>query len=120
MHEFEVRVTYPAAYPMVPPAIEPLTPEPTLEEQSQTAWHVAPNGYLCLLQSDGDWQPEASITELLIKASGWRVEYALMKAGLVSAMSIRGLVSDTSRDELITAASAGNAGDGETHDDVVE
>lgn len=97
----QVLVVYPAAYPMVPPTLYPLTPEPTIMEQTQSAWHVAPGGSLCLLQSDGGWQPQASMTELLAKASGWRVEYALMKAGLIGEMSINGIVSDSSYDHLV-------------------
>ncbi|QZY47023.1 ubiquitin-conjugating enzyme family protein [Mycolicibacterium austroafricanum] len=96
-----VVMAYPAAYPMVPPIIYPLDPEPTLLEQTQTAWHVAPGGSLCLLQTVGAWQPDASVTELLAKAAGWRIEYALMKAGAITAMSINGIVSDSSYDHLI-------------------
>jgi len=95
---------YKAAYPMVPPVVYALEPEPTLVERTQNRWHVAPGGSLCLLQSDGAWTPEASIVELLLKAAGWRIEYALMKAGLIESMSTNGIVSDGSRDELIARA----------------
>lgn len=103
-HELQVLVVYSAAHPMVPPAIYSLDPEPSIWEQSQSAWHVAPGGSLCLLRSDGCWQPEASITELLAKASGWRTEYALMKAGVIDQMSVNGIVSDPSYDHLIVRA----------------
>jgi len=99
--ELRVLVTYSAAHPVVPPVIHSLYPEPTIWEQTQSAWHVAPGGSLCLLQSDGDWQPEASLTELLSKASGWRIEFALMKAGVIDRMSVNGIVSDSSYDHLI-------------------
>lgn len=99
-----VLVVYSAAHPMVPPTIYPLKPEPTIWEQTQSAWHVAPGGSLCLLQNDGGWQPEASITELLAKASGWRIEYAMMKAGVIDQMSVNGIVSDPSYDHLIPDA----------------
>lgn len=102
--EHRVLVAYSAAYPMVPPTIYSLEPKPTIWEQTQTAWHVAPGGSLCLLQSDGWWQPEASITELLMKASGWRIEYALMKANVIDQMSINGIVSDPSFDHLVANA----------------
>ncbi len=95
---------YPAAYPMVPPTIWPLAPEPEMVERTQATWHVLPSGGLCLLQSDGAWQPEASIVELLLKAAGWRVEYALMKAHAIEAMAVSGIVSDASFDHLVTQA----------------
>lgn len=99
-----VAVVYRAAYPMVPPLIYPLDPVPTFEEWTQTTWHVAPGGSLCLLRSVGAWLPEASITELLAKAAGWRIEYALMKAGVIDQMSVSGIVSDPSHDHLIVQA----------------
>lgn len=102
--DFRVLVIYPAAYPMLPPIIRPIDPEPTIWEQTQAAWHVAPSGALCLLQSDSGWQPEASVTELLAKAVGWRIEYALMKAGVIDRMSQNGIVSDSSYDHLVAAA----------------
>lgn len=102
----EFTLNYPAAYPMVPPVIWPLAPEPELVERTQATWHVLPSGGLCLLQSDGTWQPEASIVELLLKASGWRVEYALMKAHVIEAMAVSGIVSDPSSDHLVTQAAA--------------
>ncbi|WP_431233188.1 hypothetical protein ACQ856_28525 [Mycolicibacterium psychrotolerans] len=110
-----IAMLYTAAYPMVPPILYPVDPEPTLLEQTQAAWHVAPGGSLCLLQSDGAWLPEASVTELLAKAAGWRIEYALMKAGVIERMSTHGIVSDASSDHLIAEAirSASSAeGDG--------
>lgn len=103
-HELRVLVVYSAAHPMVPPAIYSLDPEPSIWEQTQSAWHVAPGGSLCLLQSDGGWQPEASLTELLAKASGWRIEYTLMKAGVIDEMTVNGIVSDPSYDHLIDRA----------------
>lgn len=103
-HGLTVAMLYPSAYPMVPPALYPGDPEPSLLEQTQAAWHVAPGGSLCLLQNVGAWQPESSVTELLAKAAGWRVEYALMKAGVIAQMSTNGIVSDPSSDHLIARA----------------
>ncbi len=102
--ELRVLVICSAAHPMVPPTIYSVDPKPSIWEQTQSAWHVAPGGSLCLLQSDGGWQPEASLTELLAKASGWRIEYALMKAGVINEMSVSGIVSDPSNDHLIDRA----------------
>lgn len=101
-----IELFYTAAYPMVPPVIYPVDPEPTFMERTQSAWHVAPSGSLCLLQTDGAWQPETSVVELLAKACGWRIEYALMKAGLIDRMTVSGIVSDDSLDALIGEASA--------------
>ena len=53
------------------PHIWPLAPEPEMVERTQATWHVLPSGGLCLLQSDGAWQPEASLVELL--AQGGRL-----------------------------------------------
>jgi hypothetical protein len=97
-----IAVMYSAAHPMVAPTIYPASVQPTLDEETQAAWHVAPGGSLCLLQSDGGWHPEASITDLLAKAAGWHIEYALMKRGAIHAMSVRGIVTDSSFDQLIT------------------
>lgn len=92
------------AHPVLPPRIASVDPEPEIEERTQHKWHVAPGGSLCLLQSDGDWTPGTSPVELLMKAAGWRIEYALMKAGVVESMSTSGIVSDPARDQLIAEA----------------
>lgn len=98
-----VDIRYVPAYPMLPPEIFPVDPEPELYERSQAVWHVLPHGALCLLQSTGQWQPEASLTELLLKAAGWHLEYSLMKRDIVTRMSENGIVSDSSYDQHLTA-----------------
>lgn len=103
-HGLLFALEYSAAHPMLPPTIYPVRPEPEIEEQTQATWHVAPGGSLCLLQSEGAWRPEASITELLLKAAGWRIEYALMKAGVIDRMTVNGIVSDPASDHLIAEA----------------
>lgn len=100
----EIALIYPAAYPLISPRIVPNDPRPTIDQCTQSAWHVAPDGSLCLLQTQGAWHPEASVVELLVKAAGWNVEYALMQAGVVDRMSIQGIVSDDSRDHLVAEA----------------
>jgi hypothetical protein len=102
----ECEVHYSAAHPMVPPHVRPVHPQPEFWEHTQSRWHVLPDGGLCLLQSDGGWDPAASITELIQKAAGWRIEYALMKAELIEAMTTCGIVTDDSLDSLITASTA--------------
>ncbi|WP_280182158.1 hypothetical protein [Nocardia farcinica] len=113
---FTVGVAYLAAYPMVPPVIYPLEPKPTLQQRTQSAWHVAPDGSLCLLRSIGAWHPEASITELLAKAAGWRVEYALMCAEVIEEMTVSGIVSDPRLDDLVTATAQTHSATNNTDD----
>lgn len=100
----ECMARYSAAHPMIPPQVRPISPEPLLLERSQHKWHVAPSGALCLMQSTGDWDPCDSVADLLVKAAAWRVEYALMKAGVIEAMSLSGIVSDPSFDHFIAKA----------------
>jgi len=102
--DLEILLVYPASYPMVPPRVHPTNPKPLAIEHSDQVWHVAPAGHLCLLQSDGDWVPEASIGDLIIKAAGWRIEYALMKTGKIERMTINGIVSDPILDHLIDSS----------------
>lgn len=97
-----VDIRYVPAYPMLTPEIYPVEPEPELYERSQATWHVLPNGALCLLQSVGQWQPETSLIELLLKAAGWQLEYSLMKRGILTRMSENGIVSDNSHDHHLS------------------
>lgn len=99
-------VWYSAAHPVLPPRIQPLDPKPEIVERSQHTWHVAPDSTLCLMQSLGSWEPETSVVDLLEKACGWRIEYALMKAGVITEMTLCGIVNDDSLDSLITKAAA--------------
>jgi hypothetical protein len=99
-----LEVVYGHAYPMVPPSIFPLDPVPKVAEWTIHRWHVMGDGSLCLLQDDVMWDPRQSVIDLLLKAAGWRVEYALVKAGLVDGMSMNGIVTDASRDDLIAPA----------------
>lgn len=99
----EVVVEYTSAYPMVPPHIHPVSPKPEVRERSQSDWHVLPHGPLCLIQSTGQWRPEASLTELLLKAAGWNLEYYLMKQELIPRMTESGIVSSDELDHLLSA-----------------
>src|SRR5690242_18992110 len=47
-----VDVRYGHAYPMTPPAIYPLEPEPCFIERTEHRWHVMGDGSLCLMQAD--------------------------------------------------------------------
>lgn len=102
-----VRLDYRAAYPLVSPWITPVDPEPLVEEWTQTRYHVLGNGALCLFQTQADWDPSSSVVELLLKAAGWRVEYALLRAGARTEMTMPGIVRDPSLDALVTSTAAG-------------
>jgi hypothetical protein len=99
-----LELRYGHAYPVVPPAIYPGEPEPAWHTRTQARWHVMGDGSLCLLQADAQWSPRDSVAELLLKTAGWHVEYALLEAGVMDAMTVAGIVSDDSRDALIGAA----------------
>lgn len=91
-------VAYNQANPMVEPSLHPLDPEPPPQEWTQTRWHVNGDGTLCLLQEHALWTGRDSLVDLLIKAAGWRLEYALMKYGAIQEMSRCGIVSDSRYD----------------------
>lgn len=95
---------------MVPPSIRALNPEPDFREWTVHGWHVNGDGTLCLLLTMSLWDPQSSVVELLLKAAGWRIEYALMKVGAIDAMTISGIVSDDSLDELIAASATRSIG----------
>lgn len=97
-----VRLTYQAAYPMVPPRVFVDDPEPTIDQRGRHTWHVAPGGSLCLLQTENDWTPQTTPVDLLLKAAGWRIEFALMAAGAIDVMTTNGIVHDATYDALIT------------------
>lgn len=95
---------YGTAYPLVYPWIFPLDPEPLPLELTQTRWHVLGNGALCLFQTQQDWDPASTVVELLRKAAGWRIEYALLKTGALQDMTMAGIVRDVSVDHLVATA----------------
>lgn len=98
---FVVRVEYNHAFPAAPPHILPLHPQPVPALRGFTQFHVLPSGRLCLLRDADQWYPWSKTSELLLKASGWAIEIALLNAGAITQMSMSGIVIDTSYDELI-------------------
>ncbi len=100
----ELGLVYTAAYPMVSPNIVPSDPVPLFDELTQTRWHVLGNGALCLFQTQADWDPASSVVDLLRRAAGWRVEYALLKSGVRTDMTLAGIAHDDSLDGLIAEA----------------
>lgn len=89
------------AYPAAPPCIVPLDPAPEIGERTQQRWHVNGDGTLCLFQNEAVWSTRATLVDVLLKAAGWRIEYALIKAGLMESMTVRGIVTDTKLDGVI-------------------
>ncbi len=101
----EVVIAYRQAYPMVPPRIYPVDPQPAAVECTQHRWHVNGDGSLCQFQTDTAWDPRDSICDLILKAAAWRVEYALLKTGVLEHVTTHGIVSDPALDNLVTTAS---------------
>jgi hypothetical protein len=98
-----VRVEYGHAFPAAPPQVLPLVPRPVPTIRGFTDFHLLPSGRLCLLRNADEWYPWSSTSELLLKASGWAIEFALIEAGSITQMSTRGIVSDVSYDDVIAA-----------------
>lgn len=108
---------YVPAYPVVYPYLFPLEPEPLPFEWTQARWHVLGNSALCLFQTQADWDPTSSAVDLLLRAGAWRVEYALLKAGVLQDMTLVGIVNDDSLDGLIAEASRAHHGKPNDHSD---
>lgn len=97
----EVRVICGHAFPMVEPSVRPLSLEPPFRALGWTSWHVAPGGTLCLLQESALWDPSSAAADLVPKISGWYVEFRLMTAGHIGAMTEYGIAEDDSLDGLL-------------------
>ena len=96
----QLRMEYGQAYPMVAPRIFALDPVPEPREWTQHRWHVNGDGSLCLLRDDV-WTGRESVVDLLLKAAGWRVEYALMKHQMIEQMTGCGIVTDDRFDHFL-------------------
>lgn len=99
-----VEVVFGHAYPMVCPTVTPVAPAPPVDRWTQHRWHVNGDGTLCLLQSARAWDPQTLLSDVLRKSAAWRVEYALLEAGLIETMSTSGIVQDDSYDHLVATA----------------
>lgn len=98
-----LRVEYVQAHPAVAPIVIPLSPIPPRERRLRHDWHVNGDGTLCLLAADILWRPDDTAVDLVIKASGWLIEYRLKERDLIEAMSDTGLYDDARLDDLIRA-----------------
>lgn len=96
-----LRVEYTEAFPMVEPRLWPLDPEPPIERRTAHTWHLNGNGSLCLLQSASDWSGRESAADLVVKASGWFIEYLLLERGEIGAMTEAGIHADPSLDPIL-------------------
>jgi hypothetical protein len=99
----DLRVEYLQAHPMVAPVLTPLDPVPARDRRLRHEWHLNGDGTLCLLEGAVYWSGTDSAAELVIKASGWFIEYLLKERGLIEQMSSTGLYDDQSRDGLLAA-----------------
>jgi hypothetical protein len=68
-----LRVTYTQGFPMSPPLLMPLDPEPDVALRTRHDWHLNGDGSLCLLFTAADWPGNGTAADLVEKASGWFV-----------------------------------------------
>jgi hypothetical protein len=86
----QLEVAYTQGFPMAPPVVFPLDPEPAVKLRARHDWHLNGDGSLCLLWSAADWPGTGTAADLVEKASGWFAEYLALLAGLIDAMSQSG------------------------------
>lgn len=98
---FRVRVQYGHAFPAVPPSVFPLAPSPDVQLRSFTDFHILGDGSLCLLREAEQWNTLSKTTDLILKAAGWRIEYALFEHGFLPKLTENGIVIDATLDPLI-------------------
>lgn len=101
-----LHLAYGHAFPVAPPALWPLDPQPEPAQRLDHSWHVNGDGSLCLLQSAAAWSGREPAAELVAKASGWFIEYVLLSRGQIEAMTSTGISTDDSLDALISRAAA--------------
>lgn len=106
----EVVVRCGQAYPAAPPRVIPVRPEPKLLERTQSRWHVNGDGSLCLFRDEAMWTTRVGLRDVLLKACGWHIEYALMKAGRIESMTTIGIVHDPELDRVIGTQPAPGGG----------
>ncbi len=97
-----IRVQCSESFPAVEPSIWPLL-DPPLEPlyRTQDIWHVNGDGSLCLLQTAEMWSGRDSAADLVVKSSGWFIEYLLMEVKVIERMTLTGLNADSSLDGVI-------------------
>ena len=96
-----LRVSYTQAFPSIEPRLQPLEPDPPIERRVLHSWHLNGDGTLCLLRTADLWTGRETAADLVVKASGWFIEYLLMERGLIEQMTENGINVDTSLDATI-------------------
>lgn len=99
--QLRLRVEYGQAFPSVEPRLVPLDPDPPLERRVLESWHLMGDGSLCLLRSADLWTGRETAADLVVKASGWFIEYLLMEREAIEHMTVDGIYGDDSFDELL-------------------
>lgn len=95
------RVIYREAFPVVAPVVVPVSVDTPLEHRTDARWHVMGDGSLCLIQQAWAWSPMDSAADLIVKASGWYIEYQLMRREAIQSMTLNGIHYDDSLDDVI-------------------
>lgn len=98
-----LRAIYPEGFPMVPPGLFPIDPSVPMERRTLHRWHMNGDGSICLMQAAEDWQATDTAAELVLKASGWFIEYLLVENGDLAHMTERGVGSSGEIDALLAA-----------------
>lgn len=106
----QVRIVCGHAFPMCEPRVVPLNTDLPTAVLGWTAWHVAPDMSLCLLQEASSWDPRDTCAQLIPKISGWYLEFLLMSAGRIEAMTVHGITANTSLDPAVGALIASREG----------
>lgn len=101
-----LRVACSQAHPMAAPKLWPLDPEPEIAQRTVHDWHVNGDGSLCLLRTAAAWTGAELAAELVVKAAGWFLEFLLMQAGVIRAMTTGGIVNSDELDELLDPESS--------------
>ncbi len=104
--QLRLQVIYREAFPMVPPRLYPLAPDPPLGRRTQHYWHLNPDGSLCLLRNAHDWQPTDTAVDLVCKASGWFIEYLLIESNRLDGMTVHGVYVSTGLDPALARCAA--------------
>lgn len=99
--QLRVRVEYAQAFPAVEPTLRPLDPDPPLDRRVLHSWHLNGDGTLCLLRTADLWTGRETAADLVIKSSGWHIEYLLMERGAIEQMTENGINDDDSLDAII-------------------